>query len=553
MAHVSKVLPSQSVRNRRTPIDLVLPLLIISALLTLGWFVALRFRQTMRDTVIGAYQETQLEIVRAVARSAVRFVQDEVNKGRDFTEIEQAILKDYVDPVQLLDSGDAWIYAPDHVVFDMSADFPAEYVGKSMAQIFALQVEMGASHYEEMTAAVSVAQEGTGWYIWLPEKGIEIGAWTPVKVGNNVWTIGLSTPLSEILTYSGAAEQETILLGTMAVATVAGVIIGLLLTRSQMQRRRAEMLLADINLNLERRVSERTNELAARTQEVLELQYRERLMEKDAEVAYNAGLFESASSYIHNVGNSLTALEGRVLNLRRVSEASAEYPAALQAIREAHTVALAAPASDQTPALLDRLDQVLVNTATPLLNTNLKDIINIKDQMIAAIRHQQEMFATDRNRSSKYHQEVNLAQLVLAVLHNYEPSLQRRGIHVATQLDNTISIMTQKHPLWHGIANLINNAIDAIDTSTQCDCGVISITLTAVGKRAELRVRDNGLGVLPEVLPRLFMAGFTTKAKGHGLGLHSFATFLNENNGAIRVTSNGSQQGSEFIVEIGHV
>ena len=38
---------------------------------------------------------------------------------------------------------------------------------------------MGASHFEDMAEAVMNSQEGVGWYIWLPDKGREIAAWTP--------------------------------------------------------------------------------------------------------------------------------------------------------------------------------------------------------------------------------------------------------------------------------------------------------------------------------------------------------------------------------------
>ncbi len=186
----------------------MLPLVIV-LLVGLGWYATYQQNQALSQSATAAYQQTQLEIVRAVARSIDQYVADELaeNPRADITQIEQKILHQFVAPVRLLKNGDAWIYAPDHIVFDLSSDLPAEYRGKSMAEIFALQQASGASHYEDMTAAVSEAREGVGWYIWLPEKGAEVAAWTPVRVGSLVWTIGLSTPLPEIFDSTGASAQ----------------------------------------------------------------------------------------------------------------------------------------------------------------------------------------------------------------------------------------------------------------------------------------------------------------------------------------------------------
>ena len=97
-----------------------------------------------------------------MARSIYPYVKDRMAQGLTIDAIEQQILKRFVEPIHLLQHGDAWIYAPDHVVFDLSSDFPEIYRGKSMTEIFALQKEKGAAHFEEMTAAVSQAREGVG-------------------------------------------------------------------------------------------------------------------------------------------------------------------------------------------------------------------------------------------------------------------------------------------------------------------------------------------------------------------------------------------------------
>jgi PAS domain S-box-containing protein len=76
-----------------------------------------------------------------------------------------------------------------------------------------------------MTEAVTNAREGMGWYIWSPEEGKEIAAWTPVRVGEYVWTIGLSMPLSEILVHTGVTRQTQTLTMMMGMGTLLALLL----------------------------------------------------------------------------------------------------------------------------------------------------------------------------------------------------------------------------------------------------------------------------------------------------------------------------------------
>lgn len=253
--------------RRLQNIGILLPVLI---LLGIGWYFVIQQSMTLTNTVITSYQQTQLEIVRAVARNVKDYVsyQTGERKRTDIDLIEQEIFVQFIAPVRLLQNGDAWIYAPDHVVFDRSQDFPNEYRGKSMAQIFELQRASGASHYEEMSQAVSNAQEGMGWYIWLPEKGREIAAWTPVEVGNYTWSIGLSTPLPEILESTGSTQQIANSRLIMSLASLLTIVLTLIWAQTAQQRSRAEQALRNsltklegYRVHLEEEVHERTAEL----------------------------------------------------------------------------------------------------------------------------------------------------------------------------------------------------------------------------------------------------------------------------------------------------
>ncbi len=155
-------------------------------------------------TIINAHLEMEAIIIQEVAKtSKLWFLKRITNDNADIDEIEQEILKEFIEPIKLLENGDAWIYNRDYVIFDKSSDFPEQYIGKSMREIFEMQKEKGAYHYEELTKGVENATEGKGWYVWLPEKGKEIVAWTSFEFNGKTWTLGLSTPESEILDHAG--------------------------------------------------------------------------------------------------------------------------------------------------------------------------------------------------------------------------------------------------------------------------------------------------------------------------------------------------------------
>jgi hypothetical protein len=249
----------------------ILPVL----LLAFGWYNVYSLARNLEKNVIEIYQDAQLEVVRNAARAAVVYITHELERrGQDaIPEIEREVQREFVKPIRIgIDEedawmlGDAWIYAPDHIVFDESEDLPEEYWGMSMPEIFELQDEYGAWHYEEMSEAVVKGQEGIGWYVFWPDKageyapwweflthdsGREIAAWTPVEVFDNKWVIGMSAMLPRIMENSGAYLQIQNAIVQMLVVTV--LVFGLLyfLNRAEVQvkelRQRVEILQIEID------------------------------------------------------------------------------------------------------------------------------------------------------------------------------------------------------------------------------------------------------------------------------------------------------------------
>jgi signal transduction histidine kinase len=68
--------------------------------------------------------------------------------------------------------------------------------------------------------------------------------------------------------------------------------------------------------------------------------------------------------------------------------------------------------------------------------------------------------------------------------------------------------------------------------------------------RVKIEVADNGMGISPENLIRIFSHGFTTRKNGHGFGLHSGALAAKEIGGSLTAHSDGPGKGATFTLEL---
>ena len=65
-----------------------------------------------------------------------------------------------------------------------------------------------------------------------------------------------------------------------------------------------------------------------------------------------------------------------------------------------------------------------------------------------------------------------------------------------------------------------------------------------------IKVKDNGVGISPDNLLKLFNHGFTTKKRGHGFGLHSGANVAKELGGSLSAASDGLGHGATFTLTL---
>ena len=118
------------------------------------------------------------------------------------------------------------------------------------------------------------------------------------------------------------------------------------------------------------------------------------------------------------------------------------------------------------------------------------------------------------------------------------------------EFEDVPPINVEKHKVLQILVNLMRNAKYACDESGRADKRLTVRVANGDGRRPRYRVMDNGVGIPPENLTRIFNHGFTTRKDGHGFGLHSGALAAEEMGGSLQVHSDGLGRGATFMLEL---
>jgi len=106
-----------------------------------------------------------------------------------------------------------------------------------------------------------------------------------------------------------------------------------------------------------------------------------------------------------------------------------------------------------------------------------------------------------------------------------------QNIKISDKSDSSLEIIADSNKIERVFNNIIKNAIDALDR----DGGVIEITSRQNDGKAEISFSDNGKGMPPEVVSKIFTPLFTTKAQGMGFGLSICKRIVEAHGGSISV------------------
>ena len=147
---------------------------------------------------------------------------------------------------------------------------------------------------------------------------------------------------------------------------------------------------------------------------------------------------------------------------------------------------------------------------------------------------------------------VDLRAVVRGALETVQPAAEAKGLHVQADIDPSVgNVLGDGARLQQILSNLLTNAV-----KFSPDPGVIHLVVQRTDDGVEMIVRDHGIGIAAEFLPKVFEPfrqadGSTTRAYGGlGLGLAIVKHLVEAHGGTVDACSAGEGQGATFTVRL---
>lgn len=183
-----------------------------------------------------------------------------------------------------------------------------------------------------------------------------------------------------------------------------------------------------------------------------------------------------------------------------------------------------------------------------VMERQLKHLVRLVDELLDVARVTRGKVVIERRR-------VDLAEVTKAAFEAYELRARERELtYHLERREHPIYVLGDRQRLEQVLGNLLNNAIKYTPRGGRVDVEVF-------GERDSARVAviDNGVGLAPEMLERVFApfaqvdSSLDRSQGGLGLGLALVQSLIDLHGGRVRATSRGLGQGCRFEIELPRV
>lgn len=267
---------------------------------------------------------------------------------------------------------------------------------------------------------------------------------------------------------------------------------------------------------------------------------RNRLLEH----SYRSGLAEMASGVLHNIRNQLAPLTMRLGRLRE--QVAAPRDTKIERALDELTLASAEAERKEKMAKYIKMSMQAIDERQQKLSEQLS---GLSDDFA---RFEQVLRELDKfSRTGDELESTSLADVVretITMLPQF-PDLQVI-IRVDPKLAVQPPVLGKSFLLKHVIHNLVINAVESITASGRRAGEIrIDVAQRTLDGRAiiDLAIADDGSGIAPETLEKIFARGFSTKkGERRGTGLHWCANCITAMGGRITASSEGLGKGATF-------
>jgi signal transduction histidine kinase/DNA-binding response OmpR family regulator len=273
------------------------------------------------------------------------------------------------------------------------------------------------------------------------------------------------------------------------------------------------------------------------------------------------GIFETR--YLNFVYAPLRGLDGGIEGILVIAF---DVTDEVSARNEMSRLRSAAEAANRTKdEFLAMLGHELRNPLAPILtalqlmslrgdSTALKERTVIDRQVRHLMRLVDDLLDVSRIARGKIElrqQPADLSQIVSSAVETVSPLLEERQHTLDVDVPAGLIVRGDVTRLTQIVMNVLSNAAKYTDRR-----GKIGIAASSGGEHVELRVKDSGIGISPEMLDRVFDM-FTQDRQaqekvhgGLGLGLTIVKSLVDLHGGSIHALSEGPGKGSEFVIRL---
>jgi signal transduction histidine kinase len=337
---------------------------------------------------------------------------------------------------------------------------------------------------------------------------------------------------------------------TLSRAVSAAGVLALVLLASllwiAMLRRRVEARTQDLREEVQSHrltVEQLNQEIEGRKRAQYEV---EQVQQALVKASRQAGMAEMAAGVLHNVGNVLNSVNVSstvvIDRLREMQLSSLDHLGELLAQHKHDLPQFLAqdPRGRQVPDFIAKL-AVYLNTERTALQEEVQ-------QLRRSVEHIKEIVVAQQSHAKRsgFLERLEAADLVAEALRLQEASFAKHGIRVEQNAETVLPVWVDRHKVIQILVNLLMNARQAYDGISRPDKKVTVNIRQAAEDKIRIEVADEGVGIPDENLPLIFSHGFTTRADGHGFGLHSGALAAQEMGGSLTASSDGPGQGAVF-------
>ncbi|KTD64845.1 sensor histidine kinase [Legionella spiritensis] len=269
------------------------------------------------------------------------------------------------------------------------------------------------------------------------------------------------------------------------------------------------------------------------------------------DTARRAGMAEVAATILHNIGNILNSSNVSV-SLLKNSYAQPYHEKFIKIIEMLHEHSDNIvdflgkdPKGQLIPKYLSAISQVIIKEQQ-------QNSIEV-DNLLNDIHHIKEIVAMQKSVSglSSMNEKIYVPEVIETAINMSMSSAKDDAIEITREFEACPLIEADKSKLLQILVNLIQNARDAVLLDSEALIKEIKLIIKDQKRQnVQIIISDNGVGIAPDNLDKIFSFGFTTKENGHGFGLHSAALSAQEMGGSLLAKSPGTGQGSRFILTL---